>query len=236
MAPHWIEKAKRKLGRPRQAASQESGPPPSSQSPSPTATLSVSQQQTCRPTFQLTHSAGTSTGTETVALSSLQERLWNDAYDELKSSEPKLVAAYEQILSSILGGDEIISTTREPAENVIGATRETRSLQMQQVVRKGLDRTQKQASIKQGIDEGFQVWQTLKGTVGKAVQMAPEAAVAWAGVCLGLEVCVIYFSPERVRRTVLLIHRRSSPILSPRHAKIAKALPTSCHEWNGIGN
>ncbi|KEY71668.1 hypothetical protein S7711_09702, partial [Stachybotrys chartarum IBT 7711] len=166
---------------------QESGLHPSSQSPSPTGALSVSPQ-TCCSTSQPARSARTSTGAETVALSSLQERLWNDAYDKLKLSEPKLVEAYEQILSSIIDGDETISTTCEPTENVIGATRETRSLQMQQVIRKGLDRTQKQASVKQGIDEGLQVWKTVKGTVDKAVQMTPEAAVAWAGVCLGLEI------------------------------------------------
>ncbi|GKU15730.1 unnamed protein product, partial [Fusarium langsethiae] len=27
----------------------------------------------------------------------------------------------------------------------------------------------------------------MKGIVGKAIQAAPEAAIAWVGVCLGLE-------------------------------------------------
>ena len=67
---------------------------------------------------------------------------------------------------------------------------------MQQLVRKGLDRTQKQMSVKQAIHEGLQVWQAVRGTVDKAVQMAPEGAVAWASVCLGLEVCIISFPPK----------------------------------------
>ncbi|KAF9775895.1 hypothetical protein IL306_005973 [Fusarium sp. DS 682] len=59
---------------------------------------------------------------------------------------------------------------------------------MQQLVRDGLDRTQKAASIKRGIDEGLQAVQAVRGIVDKAIQAAPEAAIAWVGVCLGLEV------------------------------------------------
>jgi hypothetical protein len=108
-----------------------------------------------------------------------------------KSSEPKLVEVYEQILSSILDETEPRSATGEV--NMIGGDRETRSRQMQQVVRRGLDRMQRQASVKQNIGEGLQVWQAVRGTVDKLVQMAPEGAIAWAGVCLGLEVRIISF-------------------------------------------
>ncbi|CVK87256.1 uncharacterized protein FPRN_05517 [Fusarium proliferatum] len=59
---------------------------------------------------------------------------------------------------------------------------------MQQLVQAGLDRTQKQASIKEGIDKGLQVVQEVRRIVDKAVSAAPEAAVAWVGVCLGLEI------------------------------------------------
>ncbi|KAJ4131382.1 hypothetical protein NW754_007758 [Fusarium falciforme] len=59
---------------------------------------------------------------------------------------------------------------------------------MQQLVQTGLDRTQKQASIKRGIDEGLQAIQAVRGIMDNAVKVAPEAAVAWVGVCLGLEI------------------------------------------------
>lgn len=59
---------------------------------------------------------------------------------------------------------------------------------MQQLVQEGLDRTQKAASIKRGIDERLQAAQAVRGIVDKAVHAAPEAAVAWVGVCLGLEI------------------------------------------------
>ena len=134
---------------------------------------------------------------------SLQERLRNDAYDRVKLSEAQLVEDYEQILSTVLDKTETSSASREPVVNMMGKDRETRSRQMQQLVMNGLDRTQREASIKHSIDGVLQVWQTLRGTVDKAMQMAPEAAVAWAGVCLGLEVCISNFPPARVPRNVL---------------------------------
>jgi hypothetical protein len=54
-------------------------------------------------------------------------------------------------------------------------------------------------SIKRGIDEGLQAVQAIRAIVDKAVQAAPEAAVAWVGVCLGLEVCMISFRNRRGR-------------------------------------
>ncbi|KAK7408615.1 hypothetical protein QQX98_009217 [Neonectria punicea] len=84
---------------------------------------------------------------------------------------------------------------------------------MKQVVKKGLDQTQKQASVTQAIDEGLQVWQALRGTVDKAVQLAPEAAIAWAGVCLGLEIL-------------------SNPITKARDNRNGIAYVLSRMEWN----
>ncbi|KAL6352385.1 hypothetical protein LRP88_14152 [Fusarium phalaenopsidis] len=123
-----------------------------------------------------------------MPLPTLQERLWNQAYDELKANEPKLVEAYEKILSAELHRNGPSSIASEPAKNEITSARGTRCRQMQQLVQEGLDRTQKAASIKRGIDEGLQAVQAVRGIVDKAVHAAPEAAVAWVGVCLGLEI------------------------------------------------
>ncbi|KAH7189691.1 uncharacterized protein B0J16DRAFT_397650 [Fusarium flagelliforme] len=188
MAPRWFEKVESKAKRLLQVAPQESVSAPSPTS-LPTASQPASEPAT-QPTFQPTPSPPTSTDSETSPLPSLQEQLWNQAYDELKASEPKLVEAYEKILSVGLHRNDPSSVTWESAENEIEGTRKTRCRQMQQLVKAGLDRTQKQASIKQGINEGLQAVQVVRGIVDKAVQAAPEAAIAWVGVCLGLEVCV----------------------------------------------
>ncbi|PNP53257.1 hypothetical protein FNYG_15766 [Fusarium nygamai] len=156
MAPILFEKAKFKARRLLQAASQESASTPSLLTPSSTPSRPASQSST-PPTSQ--PSPPPSTNSDTPPLSSLQERLWNQAYDEVKANEPKLVEAYEQILSAELCRNDSPSVASRPTENEIGRTRETRYRQMQQLVQEGLDRTQKAASIKRGIDGGLQAVQ-----------------------------------------------------------------------------
>ncbi|KAH7113158.1 hypothetical protein B0J13DRAFT_488714, partial [Dactylonectria estremocensis] len=187
MAPSLFEKAKFKARRLLHATPQEPASAPSPPTPSPTPSRPASQPTT-RSTSQPTPSPPTSTDSDTSPLPSLQERLWNEAYDELKVSEPKVVEAYEKILSAELCRNDSTSVASRPTENEIGRTRETRCCQMQQLVQEGLDRTRKEASIKRGIDEGLQAVQAVRGIVDKALHAAPEAAVAWVGVCLGLEI------------------------------------------------
>ncbi|KPA37019.1 nwd1 protein, partial [Fusarium langsethiae] len=186
MAPRLFKKAKSKARKLLQTAPLESSTPPP-QTPSPTSPRPASLLAP-RPTSQPTPSLPTSTDPDTSPLPSLQERLWNEAYDGFKTSEPKLVGVYEKILSAKLHGDDPSSATRESTDSEIGETPRTRCGQMQQLVQAGLDRTQKQASIKQGIDEGLQAVQEVRRIVDKALHAAPEAAVAWVGVCLGLEI------------------------------------------------
>ncbi|KAH7115497.1 NACHT domain-containing protein [Dactylonectria estremocensis] len=187
MARRWFEKVESKVRKRQPAAPHQSTLAPSPPTPSPTPSRPASQPTT-RPTSLPTPSPPTSTDSDTSLLPTLQERLWNQAYDELKVSEPKVVEAYEKILSAELCRNGSTSVASRPTENEIGRTRETRCRQMQQLVQGGLDRTQKAASIKRGIDEGLQAVQAVRGIVDKAVQAAPEAAVAWVVVCLGLEI------------------------------------------------
>ncbi|OBS17519.1 hypothetical protein FPOA_12011 [Fusarium poae] len=164
---------------------------PATAAPSPIPSRSASPtsaQQTTQPTSQPPPSPPTSTDAETSPLPSLPERIWNQAYDELKENEPKLVEAYEKILSVKLHGNDRSSVACESTENEIKGTRETRCRQMQRLVQEGLGRTQNRGSINRGIGKGLQAVQTVRGIVDKAVQAAPEAAIAWVGVCLGLEI------------------------------------------------
>lgn len=148
MAPRWFKRVESK------AKKLLSPSAPSPPTPLPTASQSVSEPAT-QPTSQPTPSPPTSTHSETLPLPSLQEWLWNQAYDELKVSEPKLVKAYEKILSVRLHRKDPSSITYESTENEIEGAHKTRCRQMQQLVRDRLDRTQKAASINRGIDEGL---------------------------------------------------------------------------------
>ncbi|KAH7243972.1 hypothetical protein B0J15DRAFT_91057 [Fusarium solani] len=88
MAPRFFGKAKSRTRRFFQAAPQEPASALSPPTPSPTPSRPVSQ-----PTTQPTSQPTPSPPTYTSSLPSLQERLWNEAYDGLKASEPKLVGA-----------------------------------------------------------------------------------------------------------------------------------------------
>lgn len=195
MPPHWSDKIKTKAKRllphaasgPAQALVQT--PPPTSPQP---ATPSTS-----RPISQASLPASIVDDCEITPLLSIQERLWNQAYDDIKSSEPKLVEAYEQFLSADLDPDGSASAVSESAPNGIATVQETRSRQMQRLVKTGLDRTQKQASIKEDVDEVLKVVQTLRSLADGAIRAVPSAAIAWVGVCLGLEVCDEFFPPRQ---------------------------------------
>ncbi|KAL6838094.1 hypothetical protein V8C40DRAFT_231591 [Trichoderma camerunense] len=108
----------------------------------------------------------------------LLQRLWDQAYNDLKDEEPKLIYDYERILMAQLSQNNL--------ESLI--TEESRCRQMLQLVQEGLDQMQKVASSKVGTDEGLQAVQALRGIVDKEVKAAPEAAVALVGVCYGLEI------------------------------------------------
>ena len=59
---------------------------------------------------------------------------------------------------------------------------------MMQLVQTGLDKTAKEATVKRRLEEGIDVISSVKGIIHAAVQAVPQAAVAWVGVCLALEV------------------------------------------------
>jgi hypothetical protein len=115
------------------------------------------------------------------------ERLWDRAYDDLKADNSTLVSAYEEILSRELNGN----APKEYQETAIEQTNPaTRRSQMIQLVQTGLMKTEKEAKVKQAIGEAMQPVLLAKDMIGSAVQAVPQAALAWTGVCLALQVCL----------------------------------------------
>lgn len=121
-------------------------------------------------------------------LPTLQTRLWNAAYDSIKEADPKLIDTYERILSSKLAELDLEADPEDAGGNSIGQDGEKRSAQMQALAKHGLKQTEKAASVADKTTQALQVITTVKGVVSSALQSVPQAAVAWAGVCLGLEV------------------------------------------------
>ncbi|KAL2887360.1 Vegetative incompatibility protein HET-E-1 [Ceratocystis lukuohia] len=125
---------------------------------------------------------------EPIALSTLQERIWENAYEGSRTKEPKLVEAFEKIILSDPLDDETSLEPTNRIEDKATADLKVTSYQMRKVAERGIKRTKKEASLKQVIDDGLRAVQAIMGIMDKALRAAPEAAVIWATVCLGIEV------------------------------------------------
>ncbi|KAH7309923.1 hypothetical protein B0I35DRAFT_359209, partial [Stachybotrys elegans] len=179
MAPSWLgSNLSSKFRQRRQSPSL----PPSPKSSRPASTTAIQTPS------QLPQSSPAPKDINTPPSGSLQERIWNQAYDNLKESELKVVNAFEEILSAKLDPNKSSSADHQPIENNIQKDWKSRSRQMQQLVQTELDQMKKRDSITRGLDESLQAVQAVRGIIDGAIRAAPEAAVAWAGVCLGLEI------------------------------------------------
>lgn len=65
---------------------------------------------------------------------------------------------------------------------------ELRQSQMSQLIRAGLKKTEREAKVKKGIGNAMQVVLAAKGMISSAVQVCPQAALAWTGASLALQV------------------------------------------------
>ncbi|KAL6885998.1 WD40-repeat-containing domain protein [Trichoderma evansii] len=121
---------------------------------------------------------------------SLPERLWDQAYDELKENEAEtaLVQAYEKILSCHLDDRDLESDSDVNPENIIEQGNQgARRAQMKRLVTSGLVKIKRETKIKEGLNTGVQVIMSAKEVISSAIQAIPQAALAWSGVCVALE-------------------------------------------------
>jgi hypothetical protein len=176
---------------------------------------------------------------------SLSARIWNDAYEGIQSTYPELVAEYEIVLSTILGGPGFSAVTHS-GHGPISNDREERADQMRQLVQKGLERSRAQMDIAENVSEGIRAIFAVRGTIDTAVQACPQAAVAWAGICFALEVCTstrLLLPLIRFRYVSLVSgdeadrHTHScSPTRANRHNLTETGSLMCCSIWNGTGN
>ncbi|KAM0516054.1 hypothetical protein ACHAPE_005677 [Trichoderma viride] len=119
---------------------------------------------------------------------SLPERLWDQAYDALKIQDAALVQAYEKILSRNLRGQGFNSPVTDSDKNAIAQNNpHTRRTQMRQLIDEGLNNTAREGKLKETIGTATQFVFAAQDIISSAIQTAPQAALAWAGVCVALE-------------------------------------------------
>ena len=128
--------------------------------------------------------APAATKTVTPPTTTQPDQLWDQAYDDLKRDNPKLFNFYETILSL-----ELADGSAKVEGNVIEQSDWTkRAPQMDQLLKTGLDKTEKLANVEKNIGVAINIVLSIKDAVGSALQPVPVAALAWTGLCVALNV------------------------------------------------
>ncbi|KAF0644051.1 hypothetical protein FPSE5266_20056 [Fusarium pseudograminearum] len=167
------------MGRFRDKISKLSTKWPASRSTSP----APSQPPENKPTSRESElQAAVSTGDETPRENAnISERLWNQAYDNLKDSESsKIAESYERILSDQLRVGEGV--------NIISSNHATRWHQMEKLTSHGIQNTAKDVKRKDSVNQWLEMCKPLREAVGAGLKAVPQAAVPWAGICCALEI------------------------------------------------
>lgn len=113
-------------------------------------------------------------------------KLWDEAYDELKRLDPAIVEAYEKILSQDY---ETSPEEKRTQENVIEQDDwKIRRTQMERILQNILKDIPKPTGVKRIMTDAINVVLSLKEVISTSLQPVPIAALAWTGVCIGLQV------------------------------------------------
>ena len=115
----------------------------------------------------------------------LPGRLWTQAYDAVNEANPELVHAYEKLLRRVTGGTGPVHNPKVEDDR---ANAELARAQLHQLIQAGLEKTKEEAKRKEKAGEAVRVIGSVRDLVGAALKHAPEAAAAWGGVCLLLQV------------------------------------------------
>jgi hypothetical protein len=110
----------------------------------------------------------------------LQEKLWNQAYNELQEKEPDLVKAYEGLLSSRPGYQD--------NPQIIAMSPQEKWDQMRKTAEDGLNRTQRSGDVQEKINSFFDMATPVKGMIDRIMPVVPQAQVPWLAVSLTFEV------------------------------------------------
>lgn len=123
--------------------------------------------------------------------SELSGRIWNKAYDDLKGREPKIIDAYEHILSQELIEDKSGRDLNRLENTIEQKDAAKRWSQMERLVQARLKKTEREDKVKHAAGELMQGVLSVKAAVSSGLQAVPQAALAWTGICFTLEVDVL---------------------------------------------
>ncbi|KAK7928370.1 hypothetical protein PG985_005368 [Apiospora marii] len=124
--------------------------------------------------------------------------LWTRAYEALRVQDAQLVDQYERLLSRELEPHSSSNADLENTENRIDTNPDDRRAQLEKITDQGLRRMDENQTkytisghvfvVRDQATQAIKLIQMFKGLVDEAVKASPEAAIAWAGVCILLPV------------------------------------------------
>ncbi|KAH8587313.1 hypothetical protein B0O99DRAFT_642038 [Bisporella sp. PMI_857] len=122
---------------------------------------------------------------------STSQRLWNAAYDRREEDKDtaEFVGSYVETLTKVLsanipktvasGAGDISAELKDPAK---------RQKYMEDLVKEGQSKVATASKITKGVGDVAQFVLLAKGMIDAAIQNIPQAALPWAGVCIGLQI------------------------------------------------
>ncbi|KAK5994413.1 Vegetative incompatibility protein HET-E-1 [Cladobotryum mycophilum] len=137
-------------------------------------------------------SPDTETSVDTANLkvnASRPEHLWDEAYDELKESHPKLMQLYETILSH-----KLCDYNFDPVQDACGSNQIEQSAvdgrrdQMHRLIQAGQQKNERETKIKGGMKDIMGIVMLMRTVISSTIQAVPQAALPWAIVCMSLEI------------------------------------------------
>ena len=116
---------------------------------------------------------------------SVRNAVWHAAYEKLCEEEEDLVRAYEKTILKL----RVLHGGSLPQNPPSSADKPEKWQIIQDGIKIGLERTEKEAKIKRQMGEVVRLADNVRGLISSATKHSPEAALAWSCFCLTAEVC-----------------------------------------------
>jgi hypothetical protein len=122
------------------------------------------------------------------------QQLWNDAYDGLEDggSTSGIVQSYAETLTFAIAGEDGEKSAEERAALAADLKDPVkRQAHMRDLVQKGREKFADDSKLAQTVGDVAGFVLQARGVIDVAIKNVPQAALPWAGVCVGLQVRVI---------------------------------------------
>ncbi|KAJ3579308.1 hypothetical protein NPX13_g1259 [Xylaria arbuscula] len=124
----------------------------------------------------------------------ISQRLWNNAFEILLQDKDTvdLVKKYLMILMKVLKseGGEDPSGASDLEDTILAKfqDREERQKHMRNIIEEGRRRIATTSKVAEGLSNAVGYIEGVKGLISAAIADIPQAALPWAGVCIGLQI------------------------------------------------